>query len=207
MAGAGEVLPPSYGSGNERYGGFYTQQDVREIVDYAAFRNVEIIPEIDLPGHSQTLTSVYPETFCRTSGSVTYKPEEMRETLCAGREENFEMLRDISQELAGLFPSKYIHIGGDEVSVRYWRNCPRCRALMTEKKMKTPAELRGYFVHRLEDLVHSVGKTCAGLERGRSGPQFASGDADLRLGERRRMSAGRRGRTACRDDARFLLLH
>lgn len=161
MAGAGEVLPPSYGSGNERYGGFYTQQDVREIVDYAAFRNVEIIPEIDLPGHSQTLTSVYPETFCRTSGSVTYKPEEMRETLCAGREENFEMLRDILQELAGLFPSKYIHIGGDEVSVRYWRNCPRCRALMTEKKMKTPAELRGYFVHRLEDLVHSVGKTCA----------------------------------------------
>ena len=159
--GPGEVLPPSYGSGNERYGGFYTQQDVREIVDYAAFRNVEIIPEIDLPGHSQTLTSVYPETFCRTSGSVTYKPEEMRETLCAGREENFEMLRDILQELAGLFPSKYIHIGGDEVSVRYWRNCPRCRALMTEKKMKTPAELRGYFVHRLEDLVHSVGKTCA----------------------------------------------
>ena len=155
------MLPPSYGSGNERYGGFYTQQDVREIVDYAAFRNVEIIPEIDLPGHSQTLTSVYPETFCRTSGSVTYKPEEMRETLCAGREENFEMLRDILQELAGLFPSKYIHIGGDEVSVRYWRNCPRCRALMMEKKMKTPAELRGYFVHRLEDLVHSVGKTCA----------------------------------------------
>ena len=93
--GPGEVLPPSYGSGNERYGGFYTQQDVREIVDYAAFRNVEIIPEIDLPGHSQPLTSVYPETFCRTSGSVTYQPEEMRAPLCAGREENFEMLRDI----------------------------------------------------------------------------------------------------------------
>lgn len=161
MAGAGEVLPPSYGSGNERYGGFYTQQDVREIVDYAAFRNVEIIPEIDLPGHSQTLTSVYPETFCRTSGSVTYKPEEMRETLCAGREENFECCATFCRSLPDFFRRNTSISGGDEVSVRYWRNCPRCRALMTEKKMKTPAELRGYFVHRLEDLVHSVGKTCA----------------------------------------------
>ena len=104
LAGARRSATAFLRLGNERYGGFYTQQDVREIVDYAAFRNVEIIPEIDLPGHSQTLTSVYPETFCRTSGSVTYKPEEMRETLCAGREENFEMLRDILQEaFAGLF--------------------------------------------------------------------------------------------------------
>ena len=160
--GPGEVLPPSYGSGNERYGGFYTQQDVREIVDYAAFRNVEIIPEIDLPGHSQTLTSVYPETFCRTSGSVTYKPEEMRETLCAGREENFEMLRDILQELAGLFPSKYIHIGGDEADRTAWKSCPRCRHLARE--LGGVDQVQCYLVEHAEKFLAEHGRTMIGWD-------------------------------------------
>lgn len=158
--GPGEALPPQYGSGQKRYGGFYTQDDIREIVRYAAFRNVEIIPEIDLPGHSQTLTSVYPETFCRTDTPTKYEPEEMCNVLCASREENYEMLRDIFSEIAELFPSRYIHIGGDEVSPKYWQNCPDCRALMKAKGMKKAAELEPYFIRRLEHIIHGLGKEC-----------------------------------------------
>lgn len=158
--GPGEALPPSYGSGERRYGGYFTQDDVREIVRFAASRAVEIIPEIDLPGHSQTLTSVYPETFCLKTGE-DYPPEEMRNVLCAGREENFAMLRDILTELASLFPSKYIHIGGDEVSTKYWSNCPRCKALMQTEGMRKVSEIQSYFVRRLETIVRETGKSCA----------------------------------------------
>ncbi len=158
--GPGEVLPPSYGSGEKRYGGFYTQDDIREIVRYASFRNVEIIPEIDLPGHSQTATSVYPETFCGNDSGSEYAPEEMRNVLCAAREENFDMLRGIIHEIAALFPSECIHIGGDEVSLKYWKNCPRCRALMRSKGMKSASELQDYFIGRLEEIVHGEGKIC-----------------------------------------------
>ena len=127
---------------------------------FAASRAVEIIPEIDLPGHSQTLTSVYPETFCLKTGE-DYPPEEMRNVLCAGREENFAMLRDILTELASLFPSKYIHIGGDEVSTKYWSNCPRCKALMQTEGMRKVSEIQSYFVRRLETIVRETGKSCA----------------------------------------------
>lgn len=157
--GPGEVLPPSYGSGNKRYGGFYTQEEIREIVRYAAFRNIEIIPEIDLPGHSQTLTSVFPETFCQSETS--YPDEEMRNVICTAREENYDLLRDIFSEIANLFPSKYIHIGGDEVSLKYWRNCSRCQALMKRKQMQSARELQHYFTQRMERIIDSLGKKCA----------------------------------------------
>ena len=156
--GPGEASPPAYGSGEKRYGGFFTQDEIREIVRYAAFRNIEIIPEIDLPGHSRAARAAYPEIFCKSH--TTLAPELMRNVWCAGREENFVMLRNILEEVAELFPSPYIHIGGDEVSYRYWRACPHCKALMHRKGFKNVAELQGYFMGRLEEIVHDLGKRC-----------------------------------------------
>ncbi len=156
--GPGEVCPTAYGSGEKRYGGFFTQDEIREIVRYAAFRNIEIIPEIDLPGHSRAARAAYPEIFCKSPTPL--EPELMRNVWCAGREENFEMLRNILQEVAELFPSSYIHIGGDEVSYRYWRACPRCKAVMHREGMKNASQLQGYFMERLEEIVREEGKYC-----------------------------------------------
>ena len=129
--GPGEVLPPSYGSGQRRYGGYYSQDDIREIVRYAAFRNIEVIPEINLPGHALALTASYPETFCRTTDDPDPNGNGVTgNVLCAAREENFEMIRDIIHEVAELFPSHYLHLGSDEVSTRYWKKCPHCKARM-----------------------------------------------------------------------------
>lgn len=101
--GPGEVLPPSYGSGQRRYGGYYSQDDIREIVRYAAFRNIEVIPEINLPGHALALTASYPETFCRTTDDPDPNGNGVTgNVLCAAREENFEMIRDIIHEVAEL---------------------------------------------------------------------------------------------------------
>lgn len=156
--GPGEALPAAYGSGNKRSGGYYSQDDIREVVRYAAFRNVEVIPEINLPGHSQAARAAYPEIFCETDLIVPSVNEEMRNVWCAGREENFEMLRDILAEVAGLFPSKMIHIGGDEVNFAYWRACPRCQALMKKRGLKTAQNLQSYFVQRLESIIDELGK-------------------------------------------------
>lgn len=156
--GPGEVLPTAYGSGQKRYGGFYTQEDIREIVRYAMVRNIEIIPEIDLPGHSLALTSVYPETFCETSLVSEQDDGVARNVLCVGREENFDMLKDILTEIAELFPSKYINIGGDEVNYAYWKTCPRCMALMKAKGYKSVYNLHNYFIKRLESIIHSLCK-------------------------------------------------
>ena len=162
--GPGEVLAPAYGSGQKRYGGFYTQDDIREIVEYAAFRNIEIIPEINLPGHALALTASYPETFCSTSTATD--ESEMTDitvtgnVVCVGREKNFEMIRDILHEVAALFPSHYLHLGGDEVSTRYWQKCPRCQELMKAQGMKSANELFEYFVDRVEKIAHEEGKRC-----------------------------------------------
>lgn len=162
--GPGEVLAPAYGSGQKRYGGFYTQDDIREIVEYAAFRNIEIIPEINLPGHALALTASYPETFCSTSTATD--ESEMTDitvtgnVVCVGREENFEMIRDILHEVAALFPSHYLHLGGDEVSTRYWQKCPRCQELMKAQGIKSVNELFEYFVDRVEKIAHEEGKRC-----------------------------------------------
>lgn len=156
--GPGEVLPPMYGSGERRYGGYFTQEDIREVVAFAQLRNVEIIPEIDLPGHSKVITHVYQETLCPVKLANPGVMGWERNVLCVGREENYEMLTVIFAEIAGLFPSRYIHIGGDEVSMAHWQSCPNCKELMRKQSMKSTQELLNYFVRRMEAIVKSLGK-------------------------------------------------
>ncbi len=162
--GLNEVLAPTFGSGNQRYGGFYTQEQIKEIVAYAAERHVEIIPEIDLPGHSKAVTATYPNVGCDIDDSSLSIQGEGQNVWCIGKEENFKMLENIIKELSKLFPSKYIHIGGDEVNFSAWDKCPKCLALKAKEGLKNNEELLNYFVRRMEKIVEKNGKHMAGWD-------------------------------------------
>jgi len=170
--GPNELLEPSYGSGEKRYGGFYTQKEIREVVRYAALRNIEIIPEIDMPGHSRAAAVAYPNLLCKSDSielnGTTPASEDLiwhnQNVWCVGNEQNYTMLKTILKELAGLFPSRTIHIGGDEVNPYYWKHCSLCQSLMKEKQIKSSSELQHYFIHRLEGILHSLGKEMAGWD-------------------------------------------
>lgn len=158
--GGDSPVGAQYGLWDRRYGGFYTQEQMREIIDYAKFRNITVIPEIDLPGHSQAIARVLPEILCdyapdtvRTAGYDT------RGVWCVSREENYRLLDDIISEVAALFPSEYIHIGGDEVGMKGWLSCPRCSALMREREFTDPKQLEDLFMKRVTDIVKAKGKT------------------------------------------------
>ncbi len=157
--GVDSPVAARYGRWDEHYGGYLTQDDVRELVEFASLRNIEIIPEIDLPGHSHNLARVMPEVLCRYTPDVSASDGyDMRSVLCVSREENYALLEDIVRELAELFPSPYIHIGGDEVSTSQWSRCPDCKALMEREGMSEARELQDYFTARMERIVAKYGK-------------------------------------------------
>ena len=162
--GANELLMPAYGSGNERNGGFYTQEEIKDIVKYAADRNINIIPEIDLPGHSKAVAVTYPEIVCDIDSKHLSVQGESNNVWCVGREENYEMLENIFAELVELFPSKIYHIGADEVNMNSWRDCEVCQNLMKEKEMTELVELQNHFVRRIEKILAKYGKTMAGWD-------------------------------------------
>lgn len=162
--GPDEVLPPAYGSGNRRYGGFYTQKEIKEVVEYAAKRNIEIIPEIDMPGHSKAVISTYPHTGCDNSTHFISVNGEVKNVWCVGNEQNYKMIDNIIKEIAALFPSKIIHVGGDEVNMDNWRECSRCQALMEREGMKKENELQNYFMRKVEKIINKYGKVMAGWD-------------------------------------------
>lgn len=147
-------------------GGYYTQQDIKEIVEYARVRNIEVIPEIDIPGHSQALTAAYPSLFCFKDDyfEVNAGGKTKNNVLCAGKESTYQMLGDIIAELTELFPSKYIHIGGDEASKKYWEKCPDCQNRIKENNLKNLDELQSYFTSRLNEFINSRGKILIGWD-------------------------------------------
>ncbi|MBR4995033.1 MAG: family 20 glycosylhydrolase [Alistipes sp.] len=157
--GVGSPVAGRYGRWQEHYGGYYTQEQMREIIEFAALRNVEIIPEIDLPGHSHNLARVRPDVLCNFTpdmeASLGY---DTRSALCVSKEENYKFLEEVFSELAELFPSKYIHIGGDEVVTSQWKSCPDCQALSKAHNMQSGAELQEYFMNRLSKYIVSLGK-------------------------------------------------
>lgn len=157
--GGDSPIWPRYGKWNERWGGYYTQEDMREIIEYARVRNIEIVPEIDLPGHSLCIATLHPEILCNyTTTQRASFGYDTRSVFCASREENYTLLNDILREVCGLFPSKYIHIGGDEVDMSQWQRCPDCRALMANNKMATTSELQRHFMSRLTDILVQYNK-------------------------------------------------
>lgn len=150
------------------YGGFYTEDDIREVLAYAAERHIRVIPEIDVPGHSLAALVAYPELACKQApttvnvGNKFYGEDE--NTLCVGREETFEFMDKVLTEVAALFPDEYVHIGGDECYKGFWHACPRCRARMKAEGLKDENELQSYFIHRMETLLKEKGKKLIGWD-------------------------------------------
>jgi len=143
------------GESHKRYGGFYTQEQIREIVDYAAERHINILPEIDLPGHCLAVTTAYPETL-PTVGDDTVSVQGVKSNVISpAREENYRMVDDIMREVASLFPFQYIHIGGDEVNHEAWSKDPAVKELMTREKLTNLSAVQNHFTRRLETIIGS----------------------------------------------------
>lgn len=149
-----------YGKWDEKYGGYFTQEEMRDLIGYAAVRNIEIIPEIDLPGHSRNIASVHPEIRCNyPPDTFSTNGYDYRSAWCVAREANYALLSDILGEICELFPSEYIHVGGDEVDFSQWKRCPDCQKLMRQKRMTDPSQLEDHFMNRLTTILAAHGKS------------------------------------------------
>lgn len=152
--GGDSPLHPIYERFNQKYGGYYTQDELRDIVAYAAVRNIEVIPEIDMPGHSKALGTVLPEIRCNYNPDLSkYNDIDIRNVWCVAKESNYTIIEDIIKEVANIFPSEYIHIGGDEVKFSWWEPCPDCQRLMKEKGLKDGHQLEQHFINRVSDIL------------------------------------------------------
>ena len=149
----------------KEYGGFYTQDQIRDVIDYAAERHITIIPEIDMPGHQLAALATYPELGC-TGGpyDVWGQWGVADDVICAGNEKSMQFLEDVLSEVIDLFPSEYIHVGGDEAGKSAWKKCPKCQALMKEKGMKNVDELQSYMIHRAEEFLNSKDRKLIGWD-------------------------------------------
>ena len=139
------------------HGGYYTKDDLREIVNYAADRFITVIPEIEMPAHSEEVLAAYPELSC--SGE-----QYGHSDFCIGNEKTFEFLQDVLDEIMEVFPSEYIHIGGDEASKQAWHTCEKCQKRMADEGLKDVDELQSYLVHRIEQYLNSKGRALIGWD-------------------------------------------
>ena len=141
----------------EASGGFYTKEDIREILEYARLHCITVVPEIEMPSHSEEVLAAYPELSC--SGKP-YKHADF----CVGNEKTFEFLENVLSEVIELFPSQYIHIGGDEAGKASWKTCPLCQARMKREGLKDVDELQSYLIHRIERFLNAKGRSLLGWD-------------------------------------------
>lgn len=147
------------------YGGFYTQEEIREVVAYATKHHIDIIPEIEMPGHSQAAIAAYPFLSCTGKTiKVANSWGVFKDIYCAGREETFHFIEQVLTEVIGLFPGEYIHIGGDEAPKFRWDNCQHCQERMRNENLKDAHELQSYFVKRVERFLTDRGKKMIGWD-------------------------------------------
>ena len=147
--------------GDTLYGGYYTQEDIKDVIAYAKIRGIDIIPEIDMPGHMLAAVSNYEGVSCFNEtgwGSVFSSP------VCPGKDSALEFCKNIYAELIALFPYKYVHIGGDEVEKTNWKKCPDCQKRMHDNNLKTEEELQSWFIHDMERFFNGKGKEMIGWD-------------------------------------------
>ncbi|MBL7742775.1 MAG: family 20 glycosylhydrolase [Chitinophagaceae bacterium] len=178
---------PGTGNDNKRYGGFYTQTEIKEVVKYARERFIDVIPEIEMPGHSSAAIAAYPWLSCfpakptsipanmiseksieeQKKGRIKLVQETwgvFDDVFCAGNESTFQFLQNVIDEVVTLFPSKYFHVGGDECPKTHWKVCPKCQQRMKELGLKDEHELQSYFIRRMEKYLNKKGKTLIGWD-------------------------------------------
>jgi hexosaminidase len=148
-------------NGKTLYGGFYTQQQMKDVVAYAGARHIEIIPEIDMPGHMMAAINAYNYLSC--DGQSTFG-EFFSTPICPCMPATFEFAKDVFTEIMDIFPGRYIHIGGDEVDRTHWANSTECKALMEKEGMSTTAELQSYFIKKMEAFFNSKGRQLIGWD-------------------------------------------
>jgi hexosaminidase len=158
-------MPEDQPKTDEVYGGYYTQEDIKDIIAYAKSRCVTIVPEIEMPGHSSSALAAYPEVSC-TGGPFKVRNTMgiMEDVYCPGNEETFEFIDGVLSEVVELFPSQYIHIGGDECPKARWKVCPKCQARIKAEGLKDENELQSYFVKRIEKILISKGRRLIGWD-------------------------------------------
>ena len=156
-----------------QYGGFYRQEQVKDIVAYAKDRHITVVPEIDVPGHSGAALTAYPEFSCEkhsqespnsTLWNGVVNPLNINLNYCAGQDSTFKFLEDVFTEVMALFPSKYIHVGGDEVDKSYWKKCATCQKRMTDEGLKDEDELQSYFIKRVAKFLETNNRKLIGWD-------------------------------------------
>ncbi len=179
----GTIIGRYPGTGNDgiRYGGFYTQDEIKDVVAYAAKRYITVIPEIEMPGHCSAAIAAYPWLSCFPNESTKHPPQcawsgdttgkQVQQTwgvfddvYCAGKDSTFQFLQDVLDEVMALFPSKYIHVGGDECPKANWKRCPLCQKRIQDEHLKDEHELQSYFIQRMEKYLNSKGRTLIGWD-------------------------------------------
>ncbi|MGM0376121.1 MAG: glycoside hydrolase family 20 protein [Bacteroidota bacterium] len=160
--------PPAQGGDTATYGGYYTQEQIKEIVAYAQERNITIVPEIELPGHSVAALAAYPQYSCTgepqfviTGGDY---PEDVQTAYCPGKEKTFTFLQNILIEVMDLFPSEYIHVGGDEVDKSQWEKCDLCQERIEEEGLDDEDGLQSYMIRRMEKFLSNHGRKLIGWD-------------------------------------------
>ena len=173
---------PGTGNDNKRYGGFYTQEEVRQVIQYAADRHITVIPEIEMPGHASAAIAAFPWLSCfpqketnipshpsEASKKITGKKVQetwgvFEDIFCAGKDSTFIFLQNVLDEIVTLFPSKYIHVGGDEAPKTHWKTCSLCQRRIKEEGLKDEHQLQSYFIQRMEKHLNGKGRTLIGWD-------------------------------------------
>ena len=147
------------------HGGFYSQEQIKDVVSYAQQRNITVIPEIEMPGHTMAAIVAYPELSCRKKQlEVASYFGVINDVYCAGQERTYQFCQDVLTEVLALFPSKYIHIGGDEVPKFRWQQCPVCQQKIKAQGLKDEHELQSYFIKRIQKFLQSKGRVLIGWD-------------------------------------------
>lgn len=162
LIGHGGKTPFEYDG--KRYGGFYTQEEIRDVVAYAQKKFVTIIPEIEMPGHSQAALAAYPDLACTEGPFEVAKRWGVFEDVYCPKEETFQFLENVLLEVFQLFPSKYVHIGGDECPKKRWEESAYCQNLMKREGLQNEHELQSYFISRMEKFINSEGRSIIGWD-------------------------------------------
>lgn len=162
------IAPPTQPGERADYGGFYTQEDVKKLIRYAAERYITIIPEIEMPGHCDAAVVAYPEYTCLNNPVPLLQPTgyqgDLTHNFCPGNDSTFLFLQDVLDEVMALFPARMIHIGGDEVKPASWLSCPRCQQRMRAEHLSTARDLQRYFTHRIDAYISSRGRQLIGWD-------------------------------------------